>query len=72
MRASSRRKGGIAPKKVGNLWTRPSRARVNPRPAGGETAHPRPFPSISSKTEKNRATKFSEPLPTSILHMLTK
>ena len=40
---------------------------------GAETP-PCPFPHflICSKTEENRATKLSEPIPTSILHMLTK
>ena len=47
----------------------------NPRHAGegggGETASCT-FPTIAKKTERNRVTKLSEPLPTSILHMLTK
>ena len=48
---------------------------VNPRPAGGgggETAPPSTFPSIAQKRKGIELRNFREPLPTSILHMLTK
>ena len=51
---------------------------LNPRPAGGggggaETAPPpSTFPSIAQKRKGVGLRNFREPLPTSILHMLTK
>ena len=39
---------------------------------GGETPPPRTFPSIAQKQKGIWATKLLEPLPTSILRMLTK
>ena len=53
------------------------RPRLNPRPAGGggggegETA-PWPFPSIAQKRKGIELRNFRGPLPTSILHILTK
>ena len=47
---------------------------VNPRPAGGGRNGPPPctFPSIAQKQKGVGLRNFREPLPTSILHMLTK
>ena len=57
----------------GPKWP-PTRAK-DPRPAGGgaETAPPpSTFPSIAQKRKGVGLRNFREPLPTSILHMLTK
>ena len=48
---------------------------VNPRPAGGgggRNGPPSTFPSIAQKRKGVGLRNFREPLPTSILHMLTK
>ena len=72
--AARRRFSAIREKPEGwTFFAHPSSARVNPRPAGGgaETAPPSTFPSIAQKRKGVGLRNFRQPLPTSILHMLT-